>query len=48
MEVVHLTLQCCRHAIVVIRHEWSRRKPAEGGRGWRNLVRERAWSKADA
>jgi hypothetical protein len=47
MEIVHLTLLCCRHAVVVIRHEWSRLAPPEARLAWRNALRERARFKAE-
>ncbi len=37
MEVVQLTLMCCRHAIVLLRHGWTRLAEADAAgirRGW--------------
>ncbi len=47
MEVVQLTLLCCRHAIVVLRHGWTRLAEADTTGAWRNPRRALSRFRAD-
>jgi hypothetical protein len=46
MEVVQLTLMCCRHAMVLIRHQWMTLAESETGASWRGPLRARSRLKA--
>jgi hypothetical protein len=47
MEYVQLTLICCRHAVVLVRHGWSRLAATGGVSAWHSGLRARARLKAD-
>ncbi len=47
MEYMQLTLLCCRHAVVLIRHGWSRLAPVAATTPWTSALRARARARAD-